>query len=76
VLSGLLASILYAEPAKSERIAATHPILGLWHVDVPALKCFEEEKFLPDGTRFVISGQGKGQGRIYDLGHSRCGRFL
>lgn len=49
---GASAPVLAAAPAG---IAAGHPILGIWRLDVPDTGCAETYRFRADGTTFVTS---------------------
>ncbi|WP_229425137.1 MULTISPECIES: hypothetical protein [unclassified Massilia] len=60
VLAGLLLSLiavlqpaLAAPPAP----AASHPILGIWKLSLPDLRCSETYRFRGDGTTLVTSAE-------------------
>ena len=52
LLSCLGAPALAAAPAG---VAADHPILGIWRLEVPDAGCAETYRFRADGTTFVTS---------------------
>ena len=57
-LAGLLLLSFLGAPASADAprgVAADHPILGIWRLDVPNADCSETYRFRADGTTFVTS---------------------
>lgn len=50
----LATSALAAPPAR-QALAADHPILGIWRLTLPEMKCSETYRFRADGTSLVTS---------------------
>ncbi len=42
---------------KKKPLQATHPLVGIWRVELPELKCFEQLEVRADGTRSGTSGE-------------------
>ncbi|MFC3458715.1 MULTISPECIES: hypothetical protein [Massilia] len=60
VLAGVLISLLVAVPyaaAAPPAPASTHPILGIWKLSLPDLRCSEVYRFRGDGTTLVTSAE-------------------
>lgn len=58
VLAGLLVSLVGLTPlvqAAPPAPAANHPILGIWRLALPELRCVETYRFRSDGTTLVTS---------------------
>ncbi len=58
VLAGLLISLVGFHPlgqAAPPAPAANHPILGIWRLALPELRCVETYRFRGDGTTLVTS---------------------
>lgn len=55
----LAAETKKAPRAKVPPIAANHPILGRWHLDLLGGECNEDVEFRADGTRLVTAGPQK-----------------
>lgn len=52
--------------AKAQDVARTplpesHPLLGVWRIDLPDLKCFEEYEIRTDGSKLSQSGQERNE---------------
>ena len=56
----LFASV-HAQEASRSPLADGHPLLGVWRVDLPELKCFEEYEVRADGTKLSMSGQERNE---------------
>jgi hypothetical protein len=56
VLAGILISLM-ALPAVAAPPAANHPILGIWKLSLPELRCSETYRFRGDGTTLVTSAE-------------------
>ena len=60
VLAGVLISLLVAAPfasAAPPAPATNHPILGIWKLSLPDLRCSEVYRFRGDGTTLVTSAE-------------------
>ena len=60
VLAGVLISLLVAAPfasAAPPAPASNHPILGIWKLSLPDLRCSEVYRFRGDGTTLVTSAE-------------------
>jgi len=60
VLAGLLLSLMALAPAvraAPPAPAASHPILGIWTLSLPELRCSETYRFRGDGTTLVTSAE-------------------
>jgi hypothetical protein len=60
VLAGVLISLLVAAPfasAAPPAPAMNHPILGIWRLSLPDLRCSEVYRFRGDGTTLVTSAE-------------------
>lgn len=49
-----------AEEVTRSPLPAGHPLIGLWRLEMPDHKCFEEYDFHTDGTVSVTSGEERG----------------
>jgi len=60
LLAGVLISLLVAAPfasAAPPAPATNHPILGIWKLSLPDLRCSEVYRFRGDGTTLVTSAE-------------------
>ena len=60
VLAGVLISLFVAAPCASAAPpapASNHPILGIWKLSLPDLRCSEVYRFRGDGTTLVTSAE-------------------
>lgn len=65
-LSALLIAMAMSTSAAAQDFAktplpATHPLVGLWRIDLPNLKCFEEYELRADGTKSSMSGEERNE---------------
>lgn len=65
----LIASLLFVAPwalASAQEVArtplpGTHPLIGVWRIDLPDMKCFEEYDVRADGTKHSQSGKERNE---------------
>ena len=42
-------------------LPSAHPLVGVWRIELPDLKCFEEYEIRADGTKSSMSGQERNE---------------
>lgn len=61
VVGALSAVVAFAQEVKRTPLPDGHPLIGLWRIDLPEQKCFEEYDVRADGTKLSMSGQERNE---------------
>ena len=62
----LLSCVVTCLPATAQDLTRTalpdsHPLVGVWRIELPELKCFEEYEVRSDGTKLSQSGKERNE---------------
>ena len=61
LVAALLSTIALAQDFTRTPLPESHPLVGIWRIDLPDLKCFEEYEVRSDGTKLSMSGQERNE---------------